>query len=116
MPKVPTELLQRRALKQRGLKREVKKPQKEFFAVKQITQPTLTFTKAQSEIIKNPFHIVQLTLQLFAPLTELMELAEIPLRILLFISSMARRLEEIQIVAGVQLSSAKENVSVLVGA
>lgn len=33
---------------------------------------------ARGEIIKNPFDIVQLTLQLLAPLTELMELAEIP--------------------------------------
>ena len=30
--------------------------------------------QSEEEIIKNPFDIVQLTLQLFAPLTELMEL------------------------------------------
>lgn len=90
------------------LEKEVKKPQKEFFAVKQITW---TFhNRAQNEIIKNPFDIVQLTLQLFAPLTELMELAEIPLAF-----SYSFNFNGTEIVAGVQLSSAKESVSVLGG-
>lgn len=57
---------------------EVKKPQERMFL--QITwsfynQPATT---AWRIIIKNPFDIVQLILQLFAPLTELMELAKFP--------------------------------------
>jgi hypothetical protein len=64
-------------------KNEVKKPQKGIFlCVEQIIceRFIIISTKTENgcgwseeEIIKNPFDIVQLTFQLFAPLTELME-------------------------------------------